>query len=306
MKLPNVSICIPTYNGQEYLEECLDSVVNQTLPNIEILIVDDQSSDETVKICKNYAKHDSRINVFINKKNLGLVGNWNNCHGLAKNKWIKFVFQDDIIHPYCVERMIFYALKNNTLFSICNRKFIIESNADNEIRKYFENKLKKLNDFNYTTQALNKGFLSQIIAANPLENIFGEPTTYLYHKRLIDKYGSFNKNIDQLCDYEFVLRTCLNEKITHVNEVLAYFRVHGTAQSNVNRGVKRDITKRMKVDYVDNLFILKNLQSLVESDADKEKISIKISEIKDWIQSQNEIKEFQSLYKSIHGSNLTF
>lgn len=93
-----VSICIPTYNGARYLEACLDSVLSQTYKNIEILVVDDGSTDATLKILGRYVASDQRIrlvrNVVVsNEHNLGLVGNWNHCIELSQDEWIKFVYR---------------------------------------------------------------------------------------------------------------------------------------------------------------------------------------------------------------------
>ena len=103
---PIVSICIPTYNGAKYLRECLDTVLSQTFTDFEVLLVDDQSSDETLSIAQEYAAKDTRIYVKQNEQNLGLVGNWNCCIELAQGEWIKFVFQDDLIAPECLEKML--------------------------------------------------------------------------------------------------------------------------------------------------------------------------------------------------------
>ena len=73
---PLVSICIPTYNGSSYIEETLECVINQTYSNIEIIITDDSSTDDTALICKRYAKKDQRIKFYQNEINLGLIGNW--------------------------------------------------------------------------------------------------------------------------------------------------------------------------------------------------------------------------------------
>lgn len=73
--MPLVSICIPTYNGARYLEACLDSALTQTFRDIEVLVVDDQSTDESCQIAQAYARQDRRVKVVGNKHNLGLV--WN-------------------------------------------------------------------------------------------------------------------------------------------------------------------------------------------------------------------------------------
>ena len=75
-KLPLVSIIIPTFNRQSFIAESIDSSLDQDYGNIEIIITDNASSDDTVKIVKEYVKRDSRVKLFCQKKNLGPVLNW--------------------------------------------------------------------------------------------------------------------------------------------------------------------------------------------------------------------------------------
>ena len=136
---PLVSICIPTYNGAKFIKETLDTAVNQTYTNIEIIITDDNSSDDTVAICKEYAKKDNRIKVFENPKNLGLVGNWCESIEKASSKWVKFLFQDDLFESNCVEKMITTALAHNVDFVICNREYFFEKGFDPKIKAKYIN-----------------------------------------------------------------------------------------------------------------------------------------------------------------------
>ena len=111
---PLVSICIPTYNGAKYVEETIECAINQTYRNIEIIITDDQSTDNTIKICNSFALKDDRIKVFQNKKNLGLLGNW--CEVINRTSkesdWIKFLFQDDLMDKTTVEKMVTSAINS--------------------------------------------------------------------------------------------------------------------------------------------------------------------------------------------------
>jgi len=100
---PLVSICIPTHNGARWIERSLRSAISQTYQPVEILIVDDASTDDTVNIATWF--RDPRIRVEVNKSNLGLVRNWNRCITLSKGSLVKLLFQDDMLYPTCVEKM---------------------------------------------------------------------------------------------------------------------------------------------------------------------------------------------------------
>lgn len=100
-----VSVVVPIYNVQDYLRECIDSIINQTYANIEIILVDDGSPDECGQICDVYASQDKRIQV-IHKKNGGL-SDARNC-GMAKatGQYITFVDSDDFIHIRYIEILL--------------------------------------------------------------------------------------------------------------------------------------------------------------------------------------------------------
>lgn len=93
---PLVSIIVPVYNVENYLRKCLDSIINQTYQNIEIILVDDGSKDSSGKICDKYAKKDSRIKV-IHKGNGGVSSARNNGLSIAKGEWLLFVDADDFL-----------------------------------------------------------------------------------------------------------------------------------------------------------------------------------------------------------------
>src|SRR5262252_5126206 len=122
---PSVSVCIPTYNGARYIHECIESVRIQTYKNMEIIVVDDQSEDETPLIVEEYARRDSRIRLFVNEVNLGLAPNWNRCVELSTGEWIKFVLQDDLIESECIEKMIDDCSGSRPL-CVCRRRFLFE------------------------------------------------------------------------------------------------------------------------------------------------------------------------------------
>ncbi len=110
-----VSIIIPVYNVEEYLEQCLDSVINQTYKNLEIWLVDDGSKDSGGKICDKYKELDSRIRV-IHKENGGLSSARNVALDLMKGEYVYFLDSDDFISLDLIETYIDLAEKYNGNF----------------------------------------------------------------------------------------------------------------------------------------------------------------------------------------------
>jgi glycosyltransferase involved in cell wall biosynthesis len=102
---PKVSVVIPVYNVEKYLAQCLESVVSQTYKNLEVIIVDDGSSDGSAKICKNYARGDKRIRIF-RQKNAGQSVARNAGLALASGEFVHFLDSDDYISLDYYERML--------------------------------------------------------------------------------------------------------------------------------------------------------------------------------------------------------
>lgn len=105
MTVPLVSIVVPVYNAEKYLTDCLCSLVNQTLRDFEVLLIDDGSTDASLVICRSYAEHDGRIKVFT-QKNAGAAAARNRALDEAVGKWVMFVDSDDYLETDCIERLL--------------------------------------------------------------------------------------------------------------------------------------------------------------------------------------------------------
>ncbi len=126
MKLDNplISVIIPVYKVEKYLKRCVDSVINQSYKNLEIILVDDGSPDKCGDICDEYKKNDSRV-VVIHKKNGGLSDARNFGLDIAKGEYIMFVDSDDWIHHEMVDRLYNGIVSENAQISISN--FVLTS-----------------------------------------------------------------------------------------------------------------------------------------------------------------------------------
>lgn len=114
-----VSIIIPIYNVEKYLEKCIKSIINQTYRNLEIILINDGSTDESAKICEEYKKLDNRIE-FINKKNGGAASAKNEGLKMATGDYITFVDSDDFIEPDMIEYMVNTIKKYNSDIVQCS------------------------------------------------------------------------------------------------------------------------------------------------------------------------------------------
>src|SRR5690242_17571571 len=105
---PFVSVVTPFYNTADYLAQCIESVLTQTYPRFEYLLVDNQSTDASAEIAAEYARRDSRVRVVRNKDFVGQIANYNGAlgHASPSAEYVKLVQADDIVFPECLERMV--------------------------------------------------------------------------------------------------------------------------------------------------------------------------------------------------------
>lgn len=235
-----VSICIPTYNGSEYLAKALRCAAAQTYPHLEILIVDDASSDDSFEIAQAIAAGDNRMRVVRNAKGLGGAGNCNECISLARGRWIKFLFQDDLIEPTCIERLVQHATRHGLSFVACPRKIIFEPGVPEAFRasvlEYVErNRFATL--FPASGGNVAATVFAQRIAASLFPNFVGEPTAVLFEKAAAVELGGLNTDLIQLADWDFWIRLGSACGFGFVDEELATFRMHQSGSTMRNHSV---------------------------------------------------------------------
>lgn len=117
-QLPLISIIVPVYNVREYLPRCIESIANQTYKKLEIILVDDGSTDDSGSVCDEYAQKDKRVTV-IHKENGGLSDARNFGLPVATGKYISFIDSDDYVHPRMFEILLYFAQKKNSDMVTC-------------------------------------------------------------------------------------------------------------------------------------------------------------------------------------------
>ena len=134
-----ISIIVPIYNIDNYVSKCIESILSQTHSNIEVILIDDGSTDKSSNICDYYSKKDARI-VAIHKKNGGLSSARNTGLDIAKGKYIGFVDGDDYIEPNMYEELLNNIHEHQSDIAICNYNDI---KNNKKYTNYFDNELEK-------------------------------------------------------------------------------------------------------------------------------------------------------------------
>lgn len=239
MNNPLVSICIPTYNGEKFIDECIQSILTQTYQNLEIVVSDDSSSDGTLTILESVLSQ-SNVNykIIFNENERGLAANWNNAIKNSNGKYIKFVFQDDVLKESCVSELVTIAESEPNLGLVyCKRDFIIEENYnDYEWIEKFNELHNSWNELIVQTGVLSgKEYLRDSAILNEPLNKIGEPTAVLILKTCFDELGYFDSKLSQLLDAEMWYRIMTKYNIGFVDEELCSFRLHSEQTTELNK-----------------------------------------------------------------------
>ena len=133
-KHPLVSIGLPVYNGENFIKQALDSILNQTFEDFELIISDNASQDRTEDICRQYAAQDKRILYYRNQENLGAAPNYNRVFELSNGKYFKWIAHDDICEPKFLEKCI-EVFEQNESIVLCYSKVKIIDACGQEIDK---------------------------------------------------------------------------------------------------------------------------------------------------------------------------
>ncbi|HHW23096.1 MAG TPA: glycosyltransferase [Clostridiaceae bacterium] len=213
-----VSIIIPVYNVGDYLERCIDSIRQQTHKKIEIILVDDGSTDNSPRICDYYAKEDSRI-IVIHQENRGAGPARNAGIDIAHGEWICFVDSDDYISPLFVERLLKIAVDNDCLTAQCRFKRVLEDSMDENEK--LQPEIKVMDWRNYFI------YVYKNMCRNPIGSSghtpFG-PVINIYHKSLFDSIRFPSLRISE--DIEIMPRIIYaagKKNIAITDEILYYY-----------------------------------------------------------------------------------
>ena len=244
---PLVTICIPTYRGEKYLEAALQSAKEQTWPNLEIIVSDDGSTDGTLEILRKFSDQSDRAVRILTHGQLGLVQNWNFCLREAQGKYVKFLFQDDLLDPHCLAELVDLAEQDEQIGLVFSKRRILFGNGSKEP----EDDWKQMNWFlfdlhKHWTQLARIQSGADLLndpqfLQEPLNKI-GEPTTVLLRKSALEEVGFFDESLRQAVDSEMWFRILTKYKCGFVDKYLSTYRVHDrqASQENVNAGIIQD------------------------------------------------------------------
>lgn len=201
-----ISVIVPIYNVEDYLERCIKSILNQTFTKFELILVDDGATDTSPVICDQYEKLDSRIRV-IHKENGGLSDARNKGLNCAKGEYICFIDSDDYIHPKYLEVLYDICLKYGCDIAVCGYEETTGSNISNIM---LSEEIKILNSIEMLEYTYDNHFAMGIVAWNKL-----------YKREVIgqDYYPVGQIHEDEATTYKYIL----NAKKIGVTTIKLYY-----------------------------------------------------------------------------------
>lgn len=231
MNQPLVSVSVITYNSSEYIIEGLESIKNQTYQNIELIISDDCSTDNTVEICRDWIEKNRerfvRTLLVTTDKNTGVAGNCNRAIQPAKGEWIKMLSGDDKFLPNTIEDYIKYVLSNPKIKICFAELFFVGEDRDstNQAKQYYKNIYKYIRDYeNQKREYIKHHFI---------------PATGLFFKKsLWSDIGGFDERYPFCEEYPFNLKVLeKGETIYYLDKELYVYQIQPNSLSNSGSGL---------------------------------------------------------------------
>ena len=228
---PAISIILPVFNGGSYLISSITSVLNQSLENFELLILDDCSTDNSWAYINGI--NDNRISIFKNEMNKGLFYNLNFLIKKCRSKLIKLWAQDDVMYPYCLESFVAFHLKHPGIgFSYSGRDIIDENGT-----------VRKLDIIDNTPEIVSPDLHARI--AFFTGSIAGNIANVCINREALNKVGSFNEQMKISADFDMWVRLAKEHDTGFIRDKLIQLRDHeGQLSRNENyyiNHVKEDL-----------------------------------------------------------------
>lgn len=221
-----LTVLMPVYNGERFLREAIDSILQQTYGDFEFLIIDDNSRDASRDIISSYK--DSRIKYIHNEKNKGQMQTLNAGFYFSQGRYIARTDQDDISLPQRLEKEMELLERDKTLGLVFSDSFIMDSSGKRSNKTFFD--ISKPSSSNAFEQLLKVNFI-------PVN-------TVVFRKSLLKKTGFLKEEYRIASEYDLFLRIACNHKILFIDESLAEYRIHS---DNSSKNTEQAITEAISI-----------------------------------------------------------
>ena len=233
--MPKLSVLMPTYNYGQYIEQAINSLLKQDFSDIEIIISDDCSTDNSKEIIKNLAKNNAKIKPFFQGSNLGMVANWNWCLEQAEGDYIIYLFADDFLRSTDALSRLISPLTIDARVSIsASARMIVDKNG---APMFVARDLRRPGI--YSGEEIVRRCCEQVC------NLVGEPSAVMFRKSAAVR--GFDTTYRQLVDLEMWLHLANQGKVYFTDEPLVAFRRHEQQQTALNASNPQTQTEMIRI-----------------------------------------------------------
>lgn len=220
METPLVSVCMPAFNAAEFISEAIESVLQQTLTNWELVVVDNASVDGTSKILAKIqdSLQDSRISVIRNSVNLSMAQNWNVSLTHSRGVFLKLLCADDALVPDCLERQLSALEKHPSVVLASGARILIDRHG----RRLFTRNAMGATQVYHGKDAIRRCLLAGT-------NIIGDPVNVLWRREAMKQAGTFDDRITYCTDMDYWLRLLGQGDLFFDSSPTGLYRIHGQA-----------------------------------------------------------------------------
>lgn len=225
---PKVSIVLPCYNGALLLGQAIESCINQTFRDWELIIVNDCSIDNTLEVANTYAQKDERIRVYTNEKNSKLPATLNNGFRRAKGEYWSWTSDDNLLHPEMLETFVTYLDEHKDVGCVVSDSYVIDENGNIIGEKIVPDNLN------------SKMMLNNYVGAS-----------FMYRKECAQAVGEYREDLFLVEDYEFFIRMSFYCKMGRIPRFLYYYMDNPNSLTATRQKEIRERLVRMRIMYLE-------------------------------------------------------
>lgn len=223
---PLVSIILPVYNGEKYIRYAIESIVQQSYKNWELIIIDDCSNDGTHDIVREFEERDSRIVCYRNQINLKLPRSLNRGFSLAKGDYFTWTSDDNILKENMLEVLVNELRKSPEIGMVYSNYILIDADGNQ---------------------------LETVKEADPYYLIYGNVcgASFMYRREVANEVGEYDAAMFLAEDYDYWIRIYCKTEMKHIDEVLYLYRVHDQSLSETRKEkIKEQVCAVLKKNFI--------------------------------------------------------
>lgn len=241
IEMPLVSILIPAYNVEHYVTEAIKAVMAQTYPNLEIIVIDDGSQDDTFSILNNLARQDKRIRLYRNDTNIGLIRTLNKGIDIASGEYIARTDADDITKPDWIYNIVKQLILHPDVMAMSAHLIKMPESTSIQTEK-------NPNSDIYHLPLTHEEIYREMLFRNPMNH-----SAIILHTSVFREYGlRYDENYPHAEDYKLWFEISKIGRLANFNQPLLYYRIHPTQVSCSKQKIQKQTARKIRREVINH------------------------------------------------------